>query len=262
MSIVFFGSTDLGFACCSAIIEAGIKVDAIFTIPERFTIKYKNESQPKHVSNVLFKDFSFFKGKYGIPVHPVENNITDFKSYLVDLNPDLIVVIGWYFMIPESIRTIPKLGCVAIHASLLPKYRGNAPLVWAMINGEKQTGISLLYLEGGIDEGDIVAQQAFTIAADDTILEVLEKAKNASVEIVKEHIPKILDGSAKRKVQNHSDATYFPKRSPEDGEIDWNWDVDKINRFIRAQTHPYPGAFTIIEGKKVILWKADIQNLK
>ena len=138
MSVVFFGASDLGFDCCTAIIEAGIEVKAIFTIPQNFSIKYKNVSEKVQVSNVLFKDFSFFHKKFKIPVISVESNIEEYKNYIFDLKPNLIVVIGWYFMIPESILTLPRSGSIAIHASLLPKYRGNAPLVWAMINGERK----------------------------------------------------------------------------------------------------------------------------
>lgn len=260
MSIVFFGASSLGFACCQKIIEAGINVKAIFTIPQQFSIKYKNEEERKNQFNVLFKDFNDFNINYGIPVHSVEGNIHEYQDYLSDLKPELIVVIGWYYIIPKNILNIPRKGSIAIHASLLPKYRGNAPLVWAMINGEKQTGISLFYLEGGIDEGDIITQESFKIEENETIRDILLKAENASVKIIDIETQKVLDGTSKRIKQNHSKATYFPKRTPQDGEIDWKWESSKINRFIRAQTKPYPGAFTFINEKKIILWDAEITS--
>jgi methionyl-tRNA formyltransferase len=258
MSIVFFGATELGFACCQKIIDAGINVKAIFTIPQQFSIKYKNEKERKSQFNVLFKDFNHFNATYNITVHCVEGNINQYQNYLSDLQPDLIVVIGWYYMLPKEILDIPKKGSVAIHASLLPKYRGNAPLVWAMINGEKQTGISLFYLEGGMDEGDVIISESFSIEENETIKDVLLKAKNASLKIIDIEIKKILAGTSRRMQQNHSEASYFPKRTPKDGEIDWSWDNLKIKRFIRAQTKPYPGAFTKINNKKIIIWDADI----
>ena len=127
---------------------------------------------------------------------------------------------------------------------------------------KEKTGVSLFYLEAGVDEGDIIAQKAFSIKKNDTILDLLNKTKKASIKIIKEQVPKIIDGVAKREAQNHNEATYFPSRSPKDGEIDFSWDADKISRFIRAQTHPYPGAFFCVEGKKVIIWSATIQDLK
>lgn len=258
MSVVFFGASDLGFVCCKKIIELGINVRAIFSIPKQFSIKYRDEKERKIQSNVLFKDFSYFNEEYSIPVYFVEGNISEYQSYLTELQPDLIVIIGWYYMIPKEILSIPKKGSVAIHASLLPKYRGNAPLVWAMINGEKETGVSLFYLEGGTDEGDIIAQESFVINENETIKDILGKAENASLKIITTEINKILAGNSIRIKQNDKDATYFPKRTPEDGEIDWTWDNLRIKRFIKAQSKPYPGAFTKINNKKVIIWDADI----
>jgi methionyl-tRNA formyltransferase len=130
-----------------------------------------------------------------------------------------------------------------------------------MINGESKTGVSLFYLEKGVDEGDIIAQQTFLIEPDDTISDVLIKAEKASINIIKEHVPRMLNGTSSRLPQNHQEATYFPRRTPKDGEIDWNLDDEKINCFIKAQTHPYPGAFTVIGNKKVIIWEATVTNI-
>ena len=258
MNVIFFGSTSLGFKCCQALISQGVEVSRIFSIPQTFSIKYRDKPEKSNVTNVLFKDFRFFEEEYGIPVHFVEGNIREYEEEIRRLDPELIIVIGWYFMIPRRILEIPNKGSVAIHSSLLPKYRGNAPLVWAMINGEKETGVSLFYLEGGMDEGDIISQAKFNIDRTDTIKEVLARAEEASLMIIQEQVPAILAGRAGRMKQDNDLATYYPKRSPEDGKIDWSWSKGRIQRFIRAQTRPYPGAFTIIDGKKVIIWDADI----
>ena len=164
-------------------------------------------------------------------------------------------------MIPDAILKLAKKGAMGIHGSLLPKYRGNAPFVWAMINGEKETGVSLFYFEKGIDEGDIVARKEFPIEENETIKDVLEKARTASVDILLEYLPMIANGTAPKIPQDHSQATIFPKRTPEDGLIDWSWNAKRIKDFIRAQTKPYPGAFTIINNKKIVLWDADIIEL-
>ena len=261
MSVIFFGASELGFNCCSLLIENGIEVNAIFSIPKEFSIKYKQSSERQLVNNVLYRDFSFFKEKYNIPVIFVEGNVKEHKDFIQELKPELIIVIGWYYMIPNDILLIPVKGSVAIHASLLPKYRGNAPLVWAIIHGENRSGISLFYISDGIDNGDIVAQKSFQIEKEDKIADILVKAEDASLAVISSEIPKILNATASRIPQNHEEMTYYPKRTPLDGEINWQWDNVKIKNFIRAQSQPYPGAFTIIDNKKVIIWNADIENV-
>ncbi|MCF8422780.1 MAG: methionyl-tRNA formyltransferase [Bacteroidia bacterium] len=260
MRIVFFGASELGFDCCKHLVELGYQVVGICTIPSTFSIKYKADSERRNVQNVLYKDFSYFNNKFGIPVCVVETKMSDYIEIIELWKPDFILVIGWYYMIPERIMRLPIKGVAGIHASLLPKYRGNAPLVWAMINGEEETGVSLFYIEGnGVDEGDIIQQDKFKIENSDTIKEVLEKAKIASLKILTTSLPLITDEIAPRLKQNNSEATYFPKRSPEDGLIDWTWDKQRIKNFVRAQTKPYPGAFTFINDKKIIIWDGDIE---
>ena len=161
-------------------------------------------------------------------------------------------------MIPTKILAIPPLGCVGIHASLLPKYRGGAPLVWAMIHGERETGVTMFFFEKGMDSGDVIAQNRFRIEQEDTISDVLRKSKLASLSILTEFLPQIASGTAPRIPQDESQATYFPQRSPEDGRIDWSWSSEQIRNFIRAQTKPYPGAYTIVNDKKLIIWSADV----
>ncbi|MBP9098125.1 MAG: methionyl-tRNA formyltransferase [Ferruginibacter sp.] len=258
MRIVFFGASQLGYECCKAIIEAGHTVTGIFTIPETFSIKYKEESERKKVKNVLFRDFRDFEKLYSIPVIEAEGNLSRYQEELKKFNPDFILVIGWYYLIPGSMLAMAPKGAAGIHGSLLPKYRGNAPFVWAMINGEAETGISLFYFDDGIDTGDIIAQQSIPIDEQDTIKDILDKAQAASIKVLLENLSKIASGTASRWQQQHEKATYFPKRTPDDGLIDWTWDSRRIRNFIRAQTKPYPGAYTIINGKKVIIWDADI----
>ena len=257
MNIVFFGASQLGFECCKLILENGYKVKGIFTIPKEFDIKYKKNNTEK-VKNVLYQDFNALGNKYDIPVYTINQNINDYYNEFESLNPDFVLVIGWYYMLPKKICSFPKKGIAGIHASLLPKYRGNAPLVWAIINGEKETGISLFYFDEGVDTGDIIGQKTFSIHQSDTISDVLIKTTEASKQILLEQLPKIESNKVKRIRQNHSKATIFPKRTPEDGKINWNWDKTKIENFIRAQTKPYPGAFTYVGGKKVIIWDAKI----
>lgn len=256
MRVVFLGATTLGFAACSAIIEDGLAdVVGIATIPRKFEISYSTTG----VTNVLYSDFHALGATHGIPVIEVTGRMGSYREQIAALKPDFILVIGWYYMIPASIRSIAPLGCAGVHASLLPKYRGGAPLVWAMINGESITGVTLFYFDDGVDTGDVIAQQTVSIEEADTIREVLAKAETATLELVRRWLPRIADGSAPRTPQDHDAATVVPQRSPADGRIDWSWEPERIRNFIRAQTRPYPGAFTVIDGKRVTIWDASVE---
>lgn len=255
MRIVFFGATELGFECCEKLIKDKLEITGIFTIPQVFEISY---SPNRPVTNYLFKDFKQLGKDCNIPTITVTDKLKNYKKELEAMKPDLIVVAGWYYMIPRLIRDTAEKGCVALHASLLPKYRGNAPLVWAMINGEKETGVTLFYLEDEVDSGDVVGQIRFKIEDNDSIRELINKVKDASIELLDKYIPLIENGTSPRIPQNNTEATYFPNRTPEDGLINWDWDAKKIHNFIKAQTKPYPGAYTIINGKKITIWNADV----
>lgn len=167
------------------------------------------------------------------------------------------MVVGWYRIIPETVLSVPARGFVGIHASLLPQYRGGAPLVWAMINGETETGATLFRFDAGMDSGDVIGQERFSIDAADTIAEVVAKAEAAGIAMLEKHVAAILDGTARPTAQRHEDATYCAQRTPADGRIDWSRDAHDVLNFIRAQTRPYPGAFFLdAAGREVRIWRA------
>jgi len=258
MRTVFFGASRLGHRCCRLLIEEGLaEVVGIVTAPESFRISYT----PAPVVNRLHQDFNDIGQVHGIPVLTMDGTMASCSDFLGALEPELFVAIGWYHMIPAALRSLASRGCVGIHASLLPRFRGGAPLVWAMIQGEAETGVSLFHFSGGVDDGDIIGQRAFPITDADTIRELLEKAESASLDLLREFIPKLAAGTAPRIRQREADATRFPQRSPGDGRIDWSWDPRRIRNFIRAQTRPYPGAFTVIGDRKVVIWDADVEGL-
>ena len=257
MRIVFFGASELGHSCYKLILDHKLcDVVGMFTIPQEFKISYSK----RPVRNYLYADFHNLANEYHIPIIEVTEKMSFYRDQVAALNPDFLLVIGWYYMIPRSLREVAPKGCAGIHASLLPKYRGGAPLVWAMINGEKETGVSFFYLVDEADAGDIIAQKRFPIEQSDTIRDLLAKTESASHEILLEMLPKIADGTAPRTPQNHAEATTVPQRKPEDGLIDWSWSAERIQNFIRAQTRPYPGAFTVIDGKKVTIWEATVEE--
>jgi methionyl-tRNA formyltransferase len=258
MKIVFFGATEQGYKCCRHIIEKNLaEVTGIFTIPREFKISYSKEP----VKNVTYADFRLLGKEFNIPVIEVTDKMSNYKADLEKLSPEFIIALGWYYIIPKSMRDIAPKGCAGFHSSLLPKYRGGAPLVWAVINGETETGLSFFYLDDGVDNGDIIAKEKISIEENDTIKELIDKSTALCIEMIDEYIPKISEGTAPRMKQDKTKATTVPQRKPEDGLIDWSWSAKKIKDFIRAQTKPYPGAFTIIEGKKITIWDADITEI-
>jgi methionyl-tRNA formyltransferase len=258
MKIIFFGATTMGYKCCRLILESPLaEVASIFTIPKEFNISYSNTP----VTNVNYADFKSLGKEFGVPVVEITGKISDYTNKVAEYSPDFLLIAGWYHMIPAAMRALAPKGCAGFHASLLPKYRGGAPLVWSIINGESETGVSFFYLEDRVDSGDIIAQRKFAIEETDTIRELINKTTDASLQMVKEYLPMIAAGTAPRIRQDESIATTVPQRKPEDGLIDWTWDIKRIKNFIRAQTKPYPGAYTIIEGKKITIWNAEIAEL-
>jgi methionyl-tRNA formyltransferase len=184
-------------------------------------------------------------------------------TYLAPLRawqPELILALGWYYLVPREVRAVAPLGCLGIHASLLPKYRGGAPIPWAIINGEARTGVTLFHLEDEVDSGDIVAQTPFAIGSDETCADVIDRATDASIQVLKEALPRLARGTAPRTPQRHEDACWCPQRRPEDGRIDWRWPSRRVHDFVRAQTHPYSGAFTMAGDTRVTVWRSVVDH--
>jgi methionyl-tRNA formyltransferase len=174
--------------------------------------------------------------------------------------PDFILVAGWYHMVPASVRQMaPTAG---LHASLLPDYSGGAPLVWAIINGERQTGITLFLMDDGVDTGPIIGQAAEPIHPDDTIATLYARIEQRGVELLREHLPRIARGEATFTAQDESRRRVTPQRSPADGEIDWAAPARRVYDFVRAQTRPYPGAFTHLAGEQVVVWRARLSEMR
>jgi methionyl-tRNA formyltransferase len=186
---------------------------------------------------------------------------SEYQKAVRELQPDIIIVAGWYYMLPRSLRELAPRGAAGLHASLLPKYRGGAPLVWATIKGETKTGVSFFYFADGVDEGDIIGQAGFDIAFQDDIADLVYKAAQASVDLIRQYVPLLATGNAPRVPQDHSQATLVPQRQPEDGIIDWwNLSARQVYDWVRAQTRPYPGAFTFLSEEKVTIWKAGLDE--
>lgn len=192
----------------------------------------------------------------GVPVFLARNvNDPACVSFVRELDPDVLLVVGWTQLLREELLAIPKVA-LGFHASLLPKYRGRAPINWALIRGDRETGNTLIVLAPGADVGDIVAQRTIPIGDDDDCATLYEKVAATEVEILSEVLPLIAEGRMPRRKQDESMATLMPKRRPEDGLIDWTRPTRALYDWVRALTHPYPGAFTFLEGRRVFVWRA------
>jgi len=159
-------------------------------------------------------------------------------------------------MITPSVLAIPRQGALNLHGSYLPKYRGRVPVNWAVIHGESETGATLHYMEEKPDAGDIVDQEKVPIAFTDTAYDVFTKVTAAAEAVIARAWPLLRDGTAARIPMNLGEGTYFGGRKPADGRIDWTQNAVQIYNLIRGVTHPYPGAFTSLNGNKIIIWQA------
>ena len=259
MRIVFFGCTKYSEEILIDLIDRKHQIIGIFSITKAFNISYS----VKKVKNFNFADLSSIAKEKNIPFFIVDGEngkkLNDYEDIIRELNPDLLLVLGWYYMVPKNIRELANYGAWGIHASLLPNYAGGAPLVWAIIEGKKSTGVTLFRFEDGVDDGDIISQVEFNIEDNETIKEVYEKAIFNSKLILRSSLENIDNVSYTK--QDKTKIKIYAQRSPEDGLINWSESSKKIKDFIRAQTKPYPGAFTIINNKKVIIWDADIEEV-
>jgi methionyl-tRNA formyltransferase len=169
---------------------------------------------------------------------------------------ELVIAVSWRYLIPPSVHRRPGLQAVVFHDALLPRYRGFAPVSWAILNGETETGATLFHLSDEVDSGDIIDQVAIPLGPDETVAEAMEAVTRAYLDLLERNLEPLKAGKAARRPQDHSAATYCAKRLPEDNRIAWEWPARRIHDFIRGLTRPYQGAFTTFEGRRLTIWKA------
>jgi methionyl-tRNA formyltransferase len=244
--IVVFAYHDVGVECLDALIRCGSRVIAVFT----------HEDNPEE--KIWFRSVAQLARKHGIPVHtPDAVNTTEWIARLRAMQPDILFSFYYRNMICQEILDIPCLGAFNLHGSLLPKYRGRVPINWAILRGETETGATLHYMVRRADAGDIVDQEAVPIGSRDTAQDVFIKVTAAARRVLERNLDAIKQGRPPRRPQDESQATYFGGRKPEDGRINWHSDAGQIFNLIRAVTHPYPGAFTEVDGRRLYIWWAE-----
>ena len=244
--VVVFAYHDVGVECLDALVSRGSRVLAVFT--------HRDNPEEK----IWFRSVAQLARQHGIPVHtPDSVNTPEWISRLREMKPDIIFSFYYRNLICQEILDIPRLGAFNLHGSLLPKYRGRVPINWAVLNGEIRTGATLHHMVKRPDAGDIVDQEAVSIGPRDTAQDVFVKVTAAARQVLERSLDPIKQSRAPHRPQDDSQASYFGGRKPDDGRIDWHADAQRIFNLIRSVTHPYPGAFTDVEGRRFFVWWAE-----
>ncbi|HOJ42991.1 MAG TPA: formyltransferase [Syntrophorhabdaceae bacterium] len=244
MRCVVFAYHEIGYVCLEELIDYGACVSCLFT-----HLDDPNEE-------IWFRRPIEIAEKHLIPVYTPKNlKEGNWYQIIKSLAPDVIFSFYYRYMIPMEIIEIPQIGAFNMHGSLLPKFRGRAPVNWVLIKGEKKTGVTLHYMVEKPDAGDIIGQKEVEIECEDTAKTLFLKLAKASKELLKEVLPLIEKGRIKG-IPQTGESSYYGGRKADDGIIDWEADATSIYNLIRAVTHPYPGAFTYFEGKKLFIWWA------
>jgi methionyl-tRNA formyltransferase len=246
---VVFAYSGVGHACLKKLIEKKENVVAVYTHLDRAG------------ENIWFPSVANLAMENKIPVMTEENlSAAAEQDRIAALKADIIFSFYYRNLIPLNVLGLAKLGAFNMHGSFLPKYRGRAPVNWAVLNGETETGATLHVMTEKADAGDIVDQEKVTIGPDETAFVVQEKVTQAAVTILDRQLENLKKGSAPRIKQNVADATYFGRRGPQDGEILWSWPAQRVHNLVRALSHPYPGAFAMIAGQRCVIWQTRLRE--
>lgn len=246
MRIVFVGAVDFSRHCLQQVLDCGGNVVAVFTLAK--------EDAGFHSD---YADLSDVAIRHGVTVHKIKNiNDPENVELIRSLQPDVIFVFGWSQLISKHILDIPPLGCIGTHPALLPRNRGRHPIVWALVEGLEESGLTFFYIDEGTDSGDILWQKPFPVTLEDDAGSLYEKIKALTSEAIREFLPQLEWGAAPRIPQDHSQATYWRKRTEKDGEIHWTAPTMTTYTLIRALARPYVGAHTYLRGEKMLIWRA------
>ncbi len=233
------------------LLEGPDKVVAVVTQPDR----EKGRGRKVVISPV--KELAL---QYGlIPLQPEKAKEEAFREALKSLQPDLMVVVAYGQILPRSVLDIPRYGAVNVHASLLPKYRGAAPVAWAILDGEKVTGVTTMLLDEGMDTGDVLLRAETPIGNEETCETLLNRLSSLGAQLLVETLEKMKAGNIRPVPQDHSKATFAPPLKKEDGRIDWKKAAEEIDRRVRA-FNPWPGAFTKLDGQLLKVYKGGVRE--
>jgi len=246
---VVFAYHDVGVNCLKALLGAGIQIDLVVT--------HQDDSN----ENVWFGSVMKLCEDQQIPyITPDANQLMDLIPQLQKLAPDYLFSFYYRHMIPVELLACAKIGALNMHGSLLPKYRGRAPVNWAILHGATETGATLHMMEIKPDAGDIVGQSAVSIGPNETATDVFAKVSQAAVTVMHQALPELVQGHIPKKPNNLAEGSYFGGRKPADGEILWHQTAQQVHNLVRAVAPPYPGAFTDWQGQRQIVARTSLEG--
>ena len=252
MKIVFMGTPDFAKDSLEAVYNAGHEILAVVTNPDR------PKGRGMKLVESPVKEYAVYQNIKIYQPEKVKNN-KEFIDEIRELNPDVICVVAYGKILPKEILEIPKLGCINVHGSLLPKYRGSAPIQWAVINGDKVTGITTMYMDIGMDTGDMILKKETEIGEDETTGELWERLSKMGGQLLVETLSEIEKGTAPR-IPQGEEFTMAPMLNKEMSQIDWkNKTGAQIKNLVRG-LNPFMGTYSYLDGKKIKFWKVDVAS--
>lgn len=246
--IVWIGCHEEGLIAFRDALNAGAEVSAFITLSQA---SFEKRSAASHA----YRDYC---QKYAVPYYEVDTIKGDAAYDIVhSIKPELLVVLGWSEILPARLIQIPSIGAIGAHAAMLPHNRGSAPINWALIRGETSAGNTMMWLSAEVDAGEIIDQVPFQITKYDTCKTLYDKVAITNSQMLLKLLKNLRAGvKPVAQIANETDEEILPRRRPKDGLINWRQSCEKVYDFIRALTDPYPGAFTYLNGKKWLVWKA------
>ncbi|HKF28879.1 MAG TPA: formyltransferase [Candidatus Binataceae bacterium] len=243
---VVFAYQEMGHGCLETLLAMGAPIAALFT----------HRDDPHE--EIWWQSCANLAKRHAVPVFFAEEIDDGWTARIAALNPAVIYSFFYRNLLPQRLLECARLGAYNLHGALLPKYRGRASVNWVLVNGESQTGVTLHHMVARADAGDIVAQRALDIDDSDTALTLYRRLVPLGAALIHEYHPLIVAGRAPRHPQDLAAGSYFGRRRPEDGRIDWRWPARRIFNLVRAVTHPYPGATCMLGGRKLFIWQAAV----
>ena len=245
LTVVFVSHNDLGLACLEELETLGANVRAVYTRPRGANIADQTDFRP-------------FADQAGADHHAVESvNDADVIAQMRSYEPDLLFVVGWSRLVTQTVIGVPAIAALGMHPAPLPRGRGRAPVAWSLIKGLDETALSCFHLVEAADAGDLVGQQSIDIDIEDDAGALYEKVVAAGRELIREYYPRFANGEVPRLPQDEDAATWWPARRPHHGLIDWTRSPMAVYNWIRGQSHPYPGAYSHLDGRRVTIWAAN-----
>ncbi len=250
MKVVFMGTPDFAVNTLAAIIEAGHEVAAVVTQPDKARGRSGELKMPPVKELAVEHNLKVYQ--------PVKIKDSDMEEVLREINPDVIVVVAFGQILPKSILELPKYGCVNVHASLLPKYRGAAPIQWAVIDGEEYSGVTTMQMDVGVDTGDMLMVEKYKLAEDETGGSLFERLAVLGAKLLVKTLDGLENGTI-IPVKQGEGATHAAKLDKQTGLIDFSKSAVEIERLIRG-LNPWPSAYTGLNGKTIKIWKASVDK--